>query len=106
MVDGVIIIHSDGAKEYETLAEKMQVYNVERTFSLAYTPENNALAEYFNRTSAGVARVLLIQAELFNCLWPFDLKNVAFVRNRMEDSTTGKKALNLLTGMRPYLKEF
>lgn len=50
------------------------------------------------------ARALLIQAKLPDCLWPFALKHVGFVRNRVPHATIGNTPYSIVTGAKPDLK--
>lgn len=75
-----------------------------QSFSPPYTPEHNAIAERINRTLCDAARSLLIQASLPSCLWPFALKHVIYVRNRVQHFATGKSPFEVVTNRRPNLK--
>lgn len=97
-------LHSDGAKEYKALENYFGGSGLNKSFSPPYTPEHNAIAERINRTLCDAARALLIQANLPVCLWPFALKHVIYVRNRVQHSTTVTTPLFLMTGERPNLK--
>lgn len=96
-------LHSDQAKEYIRLEKTMEGY-AEKSFSPPYTPEHNAIAERVNRTMVDSARSTLIQANLPYCLWPFALRHVVFVRNRVPHSTTKKAPFLAIHGKRPSLK--
>lgn len=77
---------------------------VEKSHSPPYRPEHNSIAERVNRTVEDAARSILIQAKLPECLWPFALKHVMYVRNRVPHSTTGTTPYTLFTGEKPDLK--
>jgi hypothetical protein len=47
---------------------------------------------------------LLIEADLPACLWPFAIKYVVFVRNRVRHSSTGASPYYMVTGEKPSLK--
>lgn len=98
-------IHSDGAKEYLALQNHLGGVDEEnKSFAPPYTPELNGIAERVNRTLEEGARALLIQANLPHCLWPFALKYVCFVRNRVPHGTVGETPYSIVTGKRPDLK--
>lgn len=102
-------LHSDGAKEYIGLQNNggggnENFGNFDQSFSAPYTPEHNAIAERVNRTIVEAARSLLIQAELPLCLWPYALKHVVHVRNRVPHSTIKDTPHMVMTGNRPSLK--
>jgi len=100
----IIKVHSDGAKEYVALQNDLGGGGSNKSFSPPYTPELNAIAERVNRTMVEAARSLLIQADLPPCLWPFALKHVIHVRNRVPHSTIAATPFSELTGERPSLK--
>lgn len=97
-------LHSDGAKEYKSLGKFFGGEDINNTFSPPYTPEHNAIAERINRTLCDAARSILIQANLPACLWPFALKHVIYVRNRVQHSTLKTSPFESITGTRPNLK--
>jgi len=95
--------HSDNAKEYVRLGKDLGG-GVDKSFAPAYTPELNAIAERVNRTIEDASRSMLIQANLPTCLWPFAVKHVVYVRNRVAHSTTNQTPYSLVTGEKPNLK--
>ena len=100
------ILHSDGAKEYKRLENELGGKEIESSFSPPYTPELNGIAERVNRTMVEGARTCLIQAGLPDCLWPFALKHVMNVRNRVPHSAIKDTPFNVFHGTRPNLKQF
>ena len=104
---GVSKLHSDGAKEYVALQKDLGGVgkdSMNKSFSPPYTPELNGIAERVNRTLVEAALALLIQADLPSCLWPFALKHVTYVRNRVPHSTTGATPYAIVTGQTPSFK--
>lgn len=96
-------LHSDQAKEYIHLGNDLGE-DVLKSYSPPYTPELNAIAERVNRTIADAARSILIQADLPSCLWPFAVKHVTYIRNRVPHSATNASPYLNLTGKKPSLK--
>lgn len=97
-------VHSDNAEEYIALQDN-PAHDLQGTsFSPPYTPEHNAIAERINRTMEEAARALLLQANLPECLWPYALKHVIHVRNRVPHSATGLTPHVLVTERKPSLK--
>eukprot|EP00171_Calliarthron_tuberculosum_P009110 IDg9110t1 len=100
----VLRLHSDNAAEYRVISSDSRSSGVEQSFSPPYTPEHNAIAERVNRTIVEPARSMWIQANLPHCLWPYAVKNVVSVRNRLPHSATRRTPHELVTGLRPSLK--
>jgi hypothetical protein len=94
-------VHIDGAKEYEKL-ERFEDHLA--TYSAPYTPENNEISERGNRTLFDAARTLPIEADLPACFWPFAIKHIVYVRNRVRHATTGDSPDYMVTGEKPSLK--
>jgi hypothetical protein len=74
------------------------------TYSAPYTPENNPISERGNRPLFDAVRTLLIKADLPACFWPFAIKHVVYVRNRVCHATTGDSPYYIVTGEKPSLK--
>jgi hypothetical protein len=68
------------------------------------TPENSPISERGNRTLFDAARTLLIEADLPACSWPFAIKHVVYVRNRVRHATTSDSPHYIVTGEKPSLK--
>ena len=96
-------IHSDNAKEYIRLGNDLGG-GIDKSYAPKYTPELNAVAERVNRTIEDASRSMLIQANLPTCLWPFAVKQVVYIRNRVAHSTTGETPYSMVTGEKPSLK--
>ena len=89
--------HDDIAKEYASLQTDFG-RKVMKTFSPPYTPQMNATAEPINRTLCNAAGSMLIPADLPTEVWPFAMKNVVYIKNRVPHSTTGSVPFELLRG--------
>jgi hypothetical protein len=94
-------VHIDGGKEYEKL-ERLEDHLAK--YSAPYTPEKNPISERGNRTLLDAARTLLFEADLPACWWPFAIKHVLYVRNRVRHATTGNSPYYRVTGEKPSLK--
>lgn len=73
----------------------------DQSISPPYTSELNAIAERVNRNIVETDLSPLIQASLPRCLWPFALKQVAYVRDRLPHSTIGVTAYSVMAGETP-----
>lgn len=62
-------VHSDNAKEYIRLGDYLKEEGIVQSFSTAYTPQSNGLAERFNRTLLDKVRVMLRSASLPMKFW-------------------------------------
>ena len=96
-------IYSDQAKEYIRLKKKIG-NNTQSSYAPPHTPELNAIAERINRTIEDYTRSMLIHADLPISLWPYAVKHVVLIRNRVAHSTTKVTPYSLLVGKRPTLK--
>lgn len=74
-------IHSD-AKAYKILNDDSPTEDMKSNFYPLYKPELIEIAERDNRALM-VARTLLTQSSLPNCLWPFSLKHSAYIQNKL-----------------------
>jgi hypothetical protein len=84
----IIRLHSDNAKEYEHIGVDVAHKDFTTAYAAPYTPEHNSIADRVNRTIMDPARSMLIHAGLPESLWPFAVKSVVAVRNRVPHSTT------------------
>lgn len=64
----------------------------------------DGVAERVNRTLLEGATTVLIQAKLPSCFWPFAVKHVAYVRNRIPHSATGQIPYSIFTKQTPSMK--
>ncbi|CAB4033966.1 Retrovirus-related Pol poly from transposon TNT 1-94 [Paramuricea clavata] len=71
--------------------------------NLKKTPQQNGVAERFNRTVVEMGRSLLIQAKLPKCYWVRALSTAAHIRNLTvtANSNQGKSLFELFTGKPP-----
>lgn len=77
-------IRSDGGGEYTS--KEMQnfcaKYGIQHQMTTAYTPEQNGVAERWNRTLTEKAKCLLFDADLPKCFWAEAMNMAAFLKNR------------------------
>ena len=52
-------VHSDNAKEYKTLGKYLKSEGINQSFSSAYMPLSNGIAERFNRSLLDMVRSML-----------------------------------------------
>lgn len=81
-------VHSDNAEDYIALQENPANDLQVTSFSPPYTPEHNATTKRINRTMEEAALSLLPQANLPEWIWPYALKHVIHVRNKVPHSAT------------------
>jgi hypothetical protein len=98
----LVRVHGGGGKEYETKEERLEDHLA--THSAPYIPENNSMSARGNRTLLDAARTLLIEADLPASFWPFLIRHVVYVRNRVRHATTGDSPYYMVTGEKPSLK--
>jgi hypothetical protein len=67
-------------------------------------PKTTQFSERGNRTLFDAERTLLLEAGLPARFWPFTIKHVVYVRNRVRHATTGDTAYYMVTGDMPSLK--
>lgn len=94
----------DRGKEYEPFLSDFRGKRVDKSYSPPYPPEVELIAERINRTLIESTRAVLIEANLLLCLWPYALEHVVYVRNGVQNSTTGMTPYSIVTYKRPTLK--
>ena len=62
-------VHSDQAQEYKALGGYLRDQGIEQSFSTAYTPQSNGLAERYNRTLLDKVRSMLTDSGLDMKFW-------------------------------------
>ena len=74
-----------------------------KEFTVPETPQQNGVAERFNRTVVEMGRSLLIQAKLPKCYWVRALSTATHIRNLTvtANSNQGKSPFELFTGKPP-----
>ena len=98
-------LRTDNGAEYT--ANKFKDYcrdsRIKQEFTLPETPQQNGVAECFNRTLVEMGRSLLIQAKLPKRYWVRALSTTAHIRNLTvtAGSTQGRSPFELITGKPP-----
>ena len=72
---------------------------IQRQFTVAYTPQQNGVAERMNRTLTERIRAMLRTAGLPNSFWAEAAKTACYIVNRSPSTTIGlKTAMEMWTG--------
>lgn len=77
----VAIYRCDNAKEYQKLERLIYEKGTRMEYTTAYTPEQNGVAERFNRTIIQMARAMLIWSELPHSFWGEAACTANYIRN-------------------------
>jgi len=95
-------LRSDRAKEFlgAKFEEWLSDLGARHELSVAYTPQQNGVAERYNGVVAGIARTLLIQSKLAKNFWPYAFLCAAYLRNRLPTSG-GATPFELFFGVKP-----
>jgi hypothetical protein len=98
-------IHSDNGTEYRNKAfiSYCNVEKISRRYSSAYTPQQNGVAERYNRTIATMARAMLLQKNLKPSYWAKAFQHANYVNNMLSHSanTDFKSPHELMHGAVP-----
>lgn len=80
----VVYLQSDNGTEYvnNEFDEYLSSQGIQRRLTVAYTPEQNGVAERRNRTLVEMARCMLIQSGLPPTFWAEAVANANYIRNR------------------------
>ena len=100
------ILRSDNGGEYlNDFDEFLKAKGIEKQFSVAYTPQQNGVAERMNRTLVECARTMMIHANLPKKYWGYAVMSAAYIRNRCQSRVLdGKSAFELADGRKPDLE--
>lgn len=77
-------IRSDGGGEYDCkeVENFCTKFGIQHQFTVAYTPEQNGVAERWNRTLTEKAKCMLFDAELPKSYWAEAMNMAAYLKNR------------------------
>jgi len=77
-------------------------HNIARQLTIAYTPQQNRLAETANRTLVNMSRCLLVQSGLCESLWAEAINTAVYLRNRSSTNTVNcMTPIEAWTGKKP-----
>ena len=95
-------IHSDQGSQFEgkVIEELCRMYNIEKTSTAAYSPNQNGQCERYNRTLINLLRTLPADQKK---KWPNHIGELVFAYNATPHSTTGLSPHYLLFGVEPRL---
>lgn len=81
----IATLRTDGGGEYvSTEFEKyLQLQGIHHELSVRYLPQQNGVAERYNRTICELARALIIDADLPKSFWAEAVSTAVYVRNRV-----------------------
>jgi transposase InsO family protein len=101
------ILRSDNAPEY-TEGEFQKVLSdagIHHETTTPHSPQQNGVAERYNRTLGEMARTMIFDANLSSFFWPFAVKCANHLKNRITHSSLppNKTPYELFTGTRPNL---
>ena len=98
----IIRFRADNAKEYKYLAEQLQPLGIRMEPTTAYTPQQNGLAERFNRTIVQMVRSMLVWAKLPQSFWGEAAVAANHLRNFLPTTNTTSPNESW-TGLRPNI---
>ena len=78
-------LRSDNGGEYKNkkMKDLCERLKVAQEFTVPYNPEQNGLAERFNRTLVEMVRCMLKDSSMDKKYWAEAVKTAAYVRNRL-----------------------
>ena len=90
------------SKEFNKFIEEC---GIQRQLTVPYTPQQNGVAERYNRTLVEMARCLLTDSGLDHKLWAEAISTAAYLRNRCPSKILGNKTPHeVWTGKKPNVK--
>lgn len=99
-------LRTDNAKEYlsKEFTSYLKSEGITRELSVAYTPQQNGVAERSNRTLVEMARCMLLQAKAPFTLWAEAVNAAAYIRNRCPTKALDEYTpYEGWTGKKPYV---
>lgn len=103
----VKVIRSDNGTEYvnSKLSKFCEDNGIQHQRTAPYTPQQNGVAERFNRSLIEKAKCLLFDAQLPKCYWAEAVNMAAYLLNRILSSVTGKTPYEMYEGQSLDLSE-
>jgi transposase InsO family protein len=101
------VIRSDNGTEYTTkmFADFCKKHGIVQQFTTVYTPQQNGVAERFNRTLVEKARCLLFDAKLKKEFWAEAINMATFLINRSQMNKQNKTPEEVFTNEKADLSE-
>ncbi|CAI7761002.1 unnamed protein product [Closterium sp. NIES-54] len=103
----VLMLHSDRGGEFlgKEFTDFVDGKGIVHDLTCPYTPQQNGMAEWEMRTAVDSVRTMLLHMDVQHHWWHLALRQVVWVRNCLERSTTppGTTPYQLLTGKKPDL---
>ena len=108
MGERIKIIRSDGGGEYVSKAFKifLKQQGIRHQITAPYTPQQNGVAERFNRTVIEMARTMLHGANLPYSFWAEAINTATYIRNRCISKALGTSKITpeeIWTGDKPKI---
>jgi transposase InsO family protein len=104
------ILRSDNAPEYKEGEFKQQLIRdgIKHEITAPYSPQQNGVAERYNRTLTEMARSMLIDAKLPGFFWNFAVDWANHIKNRVTHKALPQNITpyQLFTGSRPNISYF
>ena len=91
----------DNAKEYQKVEKNVHDAGTRMEFTTAYTPEENGVAERFNRTIIQMTRAMLMQAQLPQSFWGEAAVTANYLRNTLPGGQDDQSPIELWNGYKP-----
>ncbi|GBP05381.1 Retrovirus-related Pol polyprotein from transposon TNT 1-94 [Eumeta japonica] len=98
------MLRSDNGREYnnKTFDLYLQEHGIVRQLTVAYTPQQNGVAERANRTLVEMSRAMLLHANLGKHLWAEAVSTAVYLRNRSPTKALlGKTPFEVWYGYKP-----
>jgi transposase InsO family protein len=103
----VNIVQSDNGGEFTStfLRKKLAIKGIRLQTTVAYTPEQNGIAERMNRTLMDRARTMLINAGLNTKYWQFAMRASTHLTNRLPTNANDRRSpFEVWTGSKPDIQ--
>ena len=97
----VAIYRCDNAREYQKFEKQIHAEGIRMEYATAYTPEENGVAERFNRTIIQMTRAMLVWSELPQNFWSEAAKTANYLRNLLPAGHDDLSPYELWEGSKP-----
>ena len=97
----VILYRCDNAKEYQKFQNTIKATGARMEFTTPNTPEQNVVAERFNRTIIETVRAMIIWAELPQSFWGEAAMTANYIRNILPAPTNAHSPTELWDERKP-----